>query len=279
MTTRKIFFFLAISLLFAFSAAAEQKDYAGCKDPALFPNRMPGYFIQKCEHQDFGFVEFYTVKSPKKRIEGEINMVTYRVYDKQPERSGLEVVRNYENAMKKIGASIQGKDPNETWWVNGVVTVDGKPVWAQAEKGNGFIAIRTVKVQDMQQTIVADASAFSKDLKSLGHVAVGGIYFDTASATLKPESTAAIQEIAKMLKAEPGLRVYIVGHTDTVGNVDANLKLSRDRAESVIQALVTAHGIQTARLRSFGNGPFAPVASNANEDGRALNRRVELVLQ
>jgi outer membrane protein OmpA-like peptidoglycan-associated protein len=108
---------------------------------------------------------------------------------------------------------------------------------------------------------------------------VGGIYFDTASATLKPESAAAIQEVAKMLKAEPGLKVYIVGHTDTVGNVDANLKLSRDRAESVIQALATTHGIQTARLRSFGNGPFAPVASNANEDGRALNRRVELVLQ
>jgi outer membrane protein OmpA-like peptidoglycan-associated protein len=276
---RKIFFFLAISLLLALSAAAEQKDFAGCKDPALFPNRMPGYFIQKCEHQDFGFFEFYTVKPPRKRIEGEVNMVTYRVYDKQPERSGLEVVRNYENAMKKIGASIQGKDPNETWWVNGVVTVDGKPVWAQAEKGNGFITIRTVKVQDMQQTIVADASAFSKDLKSAGHVAVGGIYFDTASATLKPESAAAIQEIAKMLKAEPGLKVYIVGHTDTVGNLDANLKLSRDRAESVIQALATTHGIQTARLRSFGNGPFAPVASNANEDGRALNRRVELVLQ
>ena len=279
MTTRKIFFILAISLLFAFSAAAEQKDYAGCKDPALFPNRLPGYFIQKCEHQDFGFFEFYTVKNPKKRIEGEVNAVWYRVYDKQPERSGLEIVRNYENAMKKIGASIQGKDPNETWWVNGVVTVDGKPVWAQAEKGNGFFIVRTVKVQDMQQTIVADASAFSKDLKSAGHVAVGGIYFDTASATLKPESAPAIQEIAKMMKGEPGLKVYIVGHTDTVGNVDSNLKLSRDRAESVIQALVTTHGIQAARLRSFGNGPFAPVASNAHEDGRALNRRVELVLQ
>jgi len=78
--------------------------------------------------------------------------------------------------------------------------------------------------------------------------------------------------------AEPALKVFIVGHTDSVGNVDANLKLSRDRAESVIQALVTTHGIQSARLRSFGNGPFAPVASNSNDDGRALNRRVELVL-
>lgn len=108
---------------------------------------------------------------------------------------------------------------------------------------------------------------------------MGGIYFDTASATLKAESAAAIQEIAKMLKTEPALKVYIVGHTDAVGNADSNLKLSRDRAESVIHALVTTHGIQAARLRSFGNGPFAPVASNTSEDGRALNRRVELVLQ
>ena len=131
----------------------------------------------------------------------------------------------------------------------------------------------------MEQTIVADAASFSNDLKTTGHVAVGGIYFDTASAVLKPESAPALQEIAKLLKADPSLKVYVVGHTDSVGNVDGNLKLSRDRAEAVIQALAAQHGIASARLRSFGNGPFAPVASNANDDGRALNRRVELVMQ
>lgn len=73
--------------------------------------------------------------------------------------------------------------------------------------------------------------------------------------------------------------MFIVGHTDTVGSVDANLKLSRERAQSVIQSLVSGHGIASARIVAFGNGPFAPVASNASDDGRALNRRVELVMQ
>lgn len=131
---KKTLLLLAVFVLAIPANAAEQKDLAGCKDLPLFPNRMPGYFIQKCEHQDFGFYEFFTVKPPKKRVEGEVNMVYYRVYDKQPERSGLEIVRNYENAMKKIGASIHGKDPNQTWWVNGIATIDGKPVWVQAEK-------------------------------------------------------------------------------------------------------------------------------------------------
>lgn len=268
-----IFAFLAIPVM----AAGPEPDKAGCKDPALFPNRMPGYFIQACETKPYDFYEFLTIKPPKKRVEGEVTFTTYAVQTGATERSALEVVRNYENAFKKIGGKVETINP--TWWVNGTVMINGQTVWAEAQKGNGKIWIHTVRVKDMEQTIVADAAAFSKDLKAMGHVAIGGIYFDTASAMLKPESSAAIQEIAKMLKGDPSLKVFIVGHTDTVGNVDSNLKLSRERAESVIQALVTQHGIPAARLRSFGNGPFAPVASNATDDGKALNRRVELVLQ
>jgi len=274
---RKLFFF---ALLLAIPAAAQPAgDAAGCKDPSLFPNRMPGYSIARCEHQEFGFYDFFTVKPPKKRVEGDFTFITYRIDKGQTERSGLEVVRNYENALTKIGGKIQGKDPNGNWWVNGIATIDGKQVWAQAEKGNGTIWIRIVRVKEMDQTIVADAAAFSKDLKSVGHVAVGGIYFDTASSTIKAESAPAIQEIARLLQSDPGLKVYVVGHTDAVGNVESNLKLSHDRAQSVIQTLVDKHGIASARLRPFGNGPFAPVASNGSEDGRAMNRRVELVVQ
>ena len=86
-------------------------------------------------------------------------------------------------------------------------------------------------------------------------------------------------EIAKLLAAEPALRVYVVGHTDGVGGLEANLKLSQARAEAVAEALVKTHGVAAARLRSFGNGPYAPVATNDSEAGRARNRRVELVKQ
>jgi outer membrane protein OmpA-like peptidoglycan-associated protein len=79
--------------------------------------------------------------------------------------------------------------------------------------------------------------------------------------------------------ADPALKLYVVGHTDNVGLLDANLKLSQARADAVVQSLVTTHGIPAARLRAFGHGPTTPVSSNATDAGRALNRRVELVQQ
>ena len=134
---------------------------------------------------------------------------------------------------------------------------------------------RAAMAQDME----ANANMFSADIKSTGHVATYGILFDVAKSEIKPESRQAIDEIAKLLTADPSLKVYVVGNTDAVGSVDANVKLSQDRADAVVQALVRNHGIQAARLKSFGNGPFAPVASNDRDAGRAKNRRVELVAQ
>lgn len=276
--TRTNLLTLSVSLLLAISAAAQTKpDAPGCKDPALFPVRMPGYYISKCETRPFASYDFFTPKPPKKRVEGELTFVQYTVQRREEERSALEVVRNYENALRKVGATIRGINPD--WWVNGTITIDGNEVWAEAQKGNGMIWIRIVKSVPMQQIVVADAASFANDLKSSGHVAVEGIFFDTGSAALKPESSAALGEIAKLLKNDPGLKLYVVGHTDTVGGVEANLKLSQDRAASVVKALTTDYAIAAARLRPFGNGPFAPVASNGSDDGRARNRRVELVRQ
>lgn len=277
MSTRTILLTLATQLLLAIPAAAAQNDAPGCKDPALFPVRMPKYRIERCETKPFASHAFFTPKPPKRTVEGELTFVQYTVDKREDDRSGFEVVRNYENAIRKIGGKIQASDPQR--WVNGVVVVDGKEVWAEVEKGNGKIWMRIVRKKEMDQIIVADASSFANDLKTSGHVAVEGIYFDTASATLQPESGPALSEIAGLLKAEQNLKLYVVGHTDTVGSAEANLKLSRDRAESVIRALTGEHGIAAARLKSFGNGPFAPVASNGTEEGRARNRRVELVKQ
>ncbi len=276
MTTRKTFLILAAAILLPIPAASQQKDAPGCKDPSLFPVRMPDYRIEKCETRPFDSYDFFGPKG-RRTVEGELTFIQYTVDRREDDRSGLEVVKNYENALRKIGAKIHASDPQR--WVNGVVMVDGREVWAQAEKGNGKIWLRIVRTRPMDQVVVADAAAFANDLKTAGHVAVEGIYFDTASAALKPESGAALAEIAKLLAAEPSLKLYVVGHTDTVGNVDANLKLSQERAAAVIRELTSSHGIAPARLRPFGNGPFAPVASNATDDGRAKNRRVELVKQ
>jgi outer membrane protein OmpA-like peptidoglycan-associated protein len=117
------------------------------------------------------------------------------------------------------------------------------------------------------------------DIYNTGHVSVYGIYFDSGKTELKPESDTAMVQISKLLLNNGSLKLYVVGHTDNVGTIDANMKLSKDRADAVVNTLVTKYGIQSTRLKSYGVASLAPVSSNDNEDGRAKNRRVELVKQ
>jgi OOP family OmpA-OmpF porin len=277
MTKASIVLMSAMVLLLAPGLAA-QSDAAGCKDHPLFPTRMPDYRIAACKVEDFGVYEFFATKGPKTPVEGKFTFLTYSFTgERASEPSGLAIVRNYENAIRKVGGTILQSDPQR--WVNGKIVKDGQEVWAQIEKGNGKIWLRIVEKKGMEQYIVADAAAFANDIRTTGHAAVYGIYFDTGKSTIKPESAPAIGEIAKLLKADPGLKVQVVGHTDNVGDVDGNIKLSQDRGAAVLQALVRDHGIAPARLRSYGCGQFAPVASNDTEEGRAKNRRVELVKQ
>ena len=266
----------AVLLLSATGAFAQDK--AGCTDHPLFPTRMPDYRIEACKVEDYGMYEFSAMKGPKTPVEGKFTFITYTYTgERTAEPSGLAVVRNYENAFKKVGGTILQSDPQR--WVNGKIVKDGQEAWFEVYKGNGKIWLRIVEKKEMEQAIVADAAAFGNDIRATGHAAVYGVYFDTGKSTIKPESAQAIEEIAKLLKGDPGLKVHVVGHTDNVGGRDANIKLSQARGEAVLQALVSDHGIAATRLSSYGCGPFAPVASNDSEEGRAKNRRVELVKQ
>jgi OmpA-OmpF porin, OOP family len=238
---------------------------------------MPNYRIAACDVKEFDVYEFSVTKGPKRAVEGKHTFITYAIDDRKDEPSGFAVVRNYENALKKIGGTIAASDPER--WVNGSVVVDGKEVWAEAMKENGASWLRIVEKKAMEQYIVADAASFRNDLNAKGHVAVYGIYFDTGKAVLKPESTPALLEVTKLLGANPALKLWVVGHTDSVGPVDANMKLAQARAEAVVTALTTTHGIAPGRLKGYGVGALAPVASNDGEEGRAKNRRVELVRQ
>jgi OmpA-OmpF porin, OOP family len=131
----------------------------------------------------------------------------------------------------------------------------------------------------MKQEVVANAAVMGNDINATGHVAIYGIYFDTGRSEIKPESDAALLEIAKLLKNKAALKLYVVGHTDSVGSFDANMKLSKDGADAVAKALSRKHGIAAARLKPYGVASLSPVASNDTEDGKAKNRRVELVKQ
>ena len=117
----------------------------------------------------------------------------------------------------------------------------------------------------------------AEEISASGRVAIYGIYFDFDKADLKPESKPTLDEIAKLLNELPELELVVVGHTDNVGSLDHNMALSKQRAAAVAAALVQDYGIPAQRLTSWGIGYLSPVASNQTDDGRALNRRVELV--
>ncbi len=253
-------------------------DKAGCADHPLFPTRMPDYVLADCKTEEFGTYAFQTASNSKVKtpVEGKLTVITYGYTGPRgSEPSALAVVRNYEGAIVKAGGTVVYADPQR--WVTAKIVKDGKEAWAQAEKGNGRIWLRIVEKKAMAQYVVADAAALGNDIGATGHVAVYGIHFDTDKAEVKPDSRPALEEIARLLAKDTALELLVVGHTDMTGSLDANLKLSQARAESVVRALVSQHGVAAARLKGHGVGPLAPVASNQTEEGRAKNRRVELV--
>jgi OOP family OmpA-OmpF porin len=135
-----------------------------------------------------------------------------------------------------------------------------------------------VESEPMAEGMVSvDAETMAREIAETGSVSIYGIYFDTDRAEVKPESRPTLQEIATLLQAETDLQLYVVGHTDNTGQLDYNMDLSRRRADAVVEALVSEHGIEAKRLTARGVGPLAPVSSNESEPGKALNRRVELV--
>ncbi len=141
-----------------------------------------------------------------------------------------------------------------------------------------YTQLDVIEVAAMQKGMVTiDADAMQKEILNSGSVSVYGIYFDFDKATIKPESEKSLSEIAKLLKNEPTLNLYIVGHTDNKGSLDYNLNLSQKRAEAVVKELTGSYGIESSRITPKGLGLLAPKASNKTEQGRAKNRRVELV--
>ncbi|MDP2815839.1 MAG: OmpA family protein [Rectinemataceae bacterium] len=256
--------------------ALAEEDRDG-KDHPLF-NRMPGTWIYSYKAVDFDAHTFRDEKGNKINVEGRYYYIHYYPEEGTPQLSKLKILRNYENAVKKIGGIVLKSDFEDASYMK--LVKGGKEIWVEVRAVNGQEPqLIIIEKEAMAQEIVANAEAFSNDLKEIGHTAVYGIFFDTGQSVIKPESEAAMSEIAKLLKKEAGLKVNVVGHTDNVGGMDSNMKLSQSRADAVVQVLVGKYGIGTNRLKAYGVGPLAPVASNDTEEGKAKNRRVELVKQ
>ena len=145
-------------------------------------------------------------------------------------------------------------------------------------KGRAMVQLDVVEsgMMDARMTVV-DADAMRRDLADDGRVALYGIEFDVDRDTLRPEADAQIAQVAALLRQDARLSVRVEGHTDDRGGRDHNLALSRRRAQRVVDALATRHGIARTRMEAVGRGASAPLAPNDSEDGRARNRRVEIV--
>jgi len=266
-------------LLMAGKFAAAQSDTEGSKDPALF-TRMPGYHIYRYDDLQFDQYEFKTGPDKTQVVEGHSLFIIYDLNDNVQAPSPLQIGRNYINAAKSVGGQLvyEFHDPGEDVVVK--VVKNNMETWAYITgNGSGSYSIHLIEKEAMKQDVVADASSMDKTIKETGKVALYGIYFDTDKSEVKPESEESLKEIAKLLKNEPALRLYVVGHTDNTGQFDHNMKLSQDRAAAVVNALVSKYAISPSRLKACGDGPTAPVASNDSDAGKALNRRVELVKQ
>jgi len=259
-------------LVLALPTLYGQQDIAGAKDHPLI-SRLEDFYIDEYEEFEFDSEEFYDDNDKEYVIEGHKWVIGYELKEGITPPGQAKIRQNYMNAFKKIGAELLLQ--KGTW----KVVKGGKEVWVNlwiTGGGDGY-RLTIVEKTAMEQEVVADPKAMLGDIRTTGHVAVYGIYFDTASDVIKPESETAIKAIAALLKSDGGLKLYVVGHTDMVGKFDYNMDLSAKRAQSVVDTLVSKHGIAAGRLVAKGVGPLCPVSTNTTEEGRKLNRRVDLV--
>ncbi len=282
---RVVMFGLFVIIVLATAPVRAQKDAAGCQDHP-FLTRMPQYALVECKKWDFDAQEFYdpaTQGKTKVTAEGKKFWLSYQVKDEFRENSPttLQIIRNYETAVQKIGGKTYSWTQIGGGELHAHYAKDGLEVFVRIyinQNGKGY-TLTIIEKEQMRQEVDADAKTMAADIGASGKAVLYGIYFDVDKAEVKPESEPALTEIAKLLGQDPAMKLYVVGHTDATGALDHNMKLSQLRAEAVVKELVSKHGVPAARLKPFGVGPLAPVTTNGTEEGRAKNRRVELVKQ
>ncbi|MEW6586589.1 MAG: OmpA family protein [Nitrospirota bacterium] len=279
---RWFFSLICLIVLGISSAALAESEF---QDMPYFSG-MPSYDIWSAEDKEFDEYRFCDGKKPIS-VEGKLWKREYGLKNEGKEASGLQIIRNYSNAIKNMGGTILFEGTREAIetvcpdgagyarQVNGRVAKGGKELWIEVgyHDYNGTYVITVLEKEAMKQDVTA--SDMFDALNREGHVALY-INFDTGKSIIKPESKPIIDQIIEMLKSNPELKISVEGHTDDVGDPKSNKTLSDDRAKAVMTAIV-GRGIDAKRLSAVGYGQDKPIADNKTEEGRARNRRVELV--
>jgi len=215
----------------------------------------------------------------------------FRHYEAQVSRAGFEVVY----ACKGVECGEGGRKTNNDWWplsdhrrflaarlrrAEGDLWVSVH-VHARAATGPVEHELEVVEVKPPVNPPPprneADVATLAKELKADGRIVLHSLRFVDGKPAVLPESEKVVQAIAELLTREPGLKLHVVVHSDNAMPGPASLDLTRKRAAAVVQTLTRKHRIVSARVQPAGLGPLAPIASNRTDEGRAMNRRVELV--
>lgn len=261
---------MLVVLLLPLSLAA-QEDAEGCKDSPVL-TRMPKCVIGECSKKEFDAFEFIQdyVAEKKQNVEGAKETITYGCDESV---SHLNIARNAEAALKKAGFTIvfSGKGDND--WP--MVTARKGATWIAVNPHDGGYTQTVVISKAMEETMVASAAELEAEINKTGSCSIYGVLFDTGKADILPDSAKCLDEVVKLLGANPTWKMQVEGHTDNVGGSAANQKLSQARAEAV-KAWLVAKGVPAARLTAKGFGDSQPISDNKTEDGRAKNRRVTL---
>ncbi len=268
-------------LLLVYSIAAfSQQDNVKCKDiEPVYLERLPGFSISDCKFSEYNEKEFIYYVSGKaiKLIKAGVYREIW--YQKTPGEtrnfSSEQILLNYSNAiLKNKGKVLDDKKTIMT------ASINGKEVVLQIPSSNSAnvkaYQIFMIEAGQMEQEIELN---LGEAIDSEGKAVLYGILFDTGKSEIKPESADALKKITDYLMGNPKVKIIVVGHTDNVGSFASNITLSKARGESIKNYLVTTSKIEASRLMSEGVGPLCPVSTNSTEEGRKLNRRVEIVKQ
>jgi len=272
--------------MFGLTAAAgmAQEDVKGSADHPML-SRYPNSHITEYE-KTYNAVEMSVGGAPgtrpkKQSLEGQFTRIRYFHNDPNSQPSALQVIRNYQNAVRSVGGKVVYERlprPNDGGETTLVAQSGGKEVWVRV-RPEIFSAptqsylLEILEREGMEQKVTA--ARLLDELQKQGFTALY-LSFETNSWQIRPSDAATLDEVAAALKQTPGMKVSIEGHTDNVGTPESNRVLSERRAQSVLDALVQ-RGVDRARLSAAGFGQERPVADNRTEEGRAKNRRVELV--
>lgn len=271
---------LALFIMLSPLLNAQDEDAEGCKDHPMF-NRMPGFRLTACVTREFDAYSFpvenrIAEDTKKEVVEGKYTELVYGLKEGLPEPSALQVFRNFENALKQINATIVAKvvEPGNSYsFITGKLVKDKMEKWVLIQSSGIDYQLYIVEKQIMEQVI--QANEMLQALNKEGFIALN-ILFDTGKSTIKPESQPIIDQINELMKSNPSLKISIEGHTDNTGTPAGNKTLSAERAKAVMDALA-AMGTDKSRITSVGWGQEKPVADNRTEEGKAKNRRVEIV--